>query len=711
MRIDTKVYLSLVHAVREATGLDIYTFPVQKLVVTGTDTVKKNRDKILGLVPEEDRQEAGRLLDLLVATADRLRRELQEGDTGPRSTILSYLLSVLNGWGFHEAVFDDVVANLPDVYVTGQDAVFAPSPEEARRLGLRDMAEELAKEYLKHLVSVDKDTGQITLTSIWFKTGVESIIRLLYTLDRRNEAVRITRDYIERLLPEGQVTGITENKITISLPPSDDVSAEIHAELDIPGLKIANPELVIKSREGVYTVRLIGTVFKDTPSLIYNAKFVLERFVNNVIRLATIIREELGWPTKRLAERGRYGLSAEKKTSNMTATIKVYTTLFKEKVELTVTGKPSPEHRDSLELYTKLVTGMYYTFNPEARWDGGNLTVHFSTDAHEKEDIVLLAKIITKDFEVLASSKKPVKLNSEQLIAAYTVLALTGKNPIDVLSCIAGPPTIIMYTIDDTLWSRRSGALSLSDYKRPENLVRSLVASGEIDFTDNLEPLLFGKKLADLIKPVRDLLWRDLDTDVLVRSLAKRLLEIYREVHGESYVRSLYGDKELKLSTLIRHIELGVPVEPGLLFANLDGKPVWTQLPVHVKEKALAMLTVDDLMKIAYDPTLPLSAADRVLVLKTLCDGRSPSYCTKYVAEKYPHIIGLKNQKLVEKDNQYYIQAGAYSVQVEKIEPNGLKTFIVEGKDVKKRVKGRDIREALRKTISGTTLYSTIPQA
>ena len=754
MIVSTDVVSRLLESAERA-GIKLTSRPVQALALNPEllEAVKKQKEAILTGIDSEYREQAEKVLDAIVSSAEAVRDGLAGKNAAVRNVLLSYTLAALNGWGVHTALVKETVKNLPELYsvtVSGHAAyILVPTDEELKKVevnpALREQVEHVLKSYLQNCLKLDS-TGRLEVAGVVLTVVRDAaLVSLLHEIGKKSEARDLVYSIVKSVLdrnvqsyvdglempsPDTIVITIRKSALYVSsevLEAMKNVSIAVRAKVSYASATLHEIHTEIESDIAVVRIPEPDRPIDRVDEVVKSAASSAQTFLNYYAPLLVKATEEarkLGFAvTPHRVDMG-FGVEFARESlvthGGRSAKVQAH---VRASLELPMTERVEGRVKVDAgsEAIKSAVIGELKKLNLERDFSAYELSISdagksgfeivLSDIRIEKlPDILGAVDIIAKDVEALLrqamtrQAEHGQRLAEENYMALYTALALLGaKNVVEKMGEYTGKaPTAIQRTIKSYLEKLGVAVEPEAVLKSPETVVAELMRRNVLTLSESLEPVLGGKRLAELLEPARQQLERDYALPALLNAVSAQAIKTYHAVNGHSVLLDmLRRGTPIRVETVIKHVESGAPVELEVLRHRVGGKTIWEQMPSDTKLKALRLLPVEQVMWIEKDSGFPKTRLDYRLIAEAICSGASPSTCTEYIYTTHPEYMEIpKTLKLVEHRGEKWIDAGLYRVQIERIAGDSA-VFRVEEKASGRllRAEARNLREAIYKAV------------
>jgi len=765
VKISRQLYEKITRALHD-NGVILHDVPVLELAFNDNLLNKLSElvSEITSKLEENEKKEAIEFLTTLVNNARKVRDGFKNNSPELRTALLSFIASYIKEWKIDNRMLINITQYIPEVYQLDNEVYILTDPNEAKQIVSANpekpvkILEEYMKQILKNAYTDSAEHYVIPVLGIDIKiANDETLTKLLFKLNMKDKAINLVA---EKLKIWHKILEVSDNKIVAgNIGLKREVTNEITLPMDIIYVVKYNDkgestlDIIIKTSIGTLKEPKYGNIKKiKEPDTAYSAinKIAREMYteIQSLIDIAkknkftVIIPNDIPTTDKPLfvLELAKKTITSEAKISiivtdeSQNGTFLNYLTYGESKIDIH-TKIPEDKLRQLLEKYNM----------KDAKIEVKDSTIHVEHTEPEPDLSGLLVRIssLIKDVATEHTTTQQ-EIRPESYLAGIILLSTVYRNSQEALEEFseATKTPIIEILSKITTFLSKHGIFTTPEKitSATDKLLERLVEDKHITFNENLDLIMFGEKIEDLLSSIPELnenpeIYDMIDIlkekvakiyyktftktpleDIPPEKITREIIIKYLNINGPidlatlkttlpngNTIWSIIPDnmKEKAMVELVKnYIEMKIPVDAKILITELpNGKTVWETLPPSLKWKLTDQLNTYDVSVIMSNEKIKLTTEDKRILASIICRMSSPSVCTKHIVENAPEILQAPKQaQPIEDSDGYYIDLRLYKVQVEKVNKDSI-VFNIQDKLTNKlyKVTARTLQEAINK--------------
>jgi len=721
-------------------GVHLGEIPVLQLA-SNPDALSRFESLIPSVVAAVDvtrRHEVREFLRSMANSAKRIAAGLRGEQKEYRDAMVSLFASLLAGWEPDKRMLTQLAVRVPEVYTDNQYAYLITDEDEAAIVVslYPETVKAVLKEHLKRSIrSVEFYKGSFTLKLFDTKYNVYrvgDVVSLLHSIGM----TAMARNRLEEIIA-GSLKNVRYVK-KVQIDKSDTVVIELDpAELPLEGIDKDVLDTVLKGAE----VRIVGKVRYsdagvtdayielDSPALgivrmpaygfSVNDQEAPVKFVTNAVDNLRVFLMKYSIVLLEVNEKARmYGFKSVPMREPNAEYKAVYTkeegpVVAKVDVEVRwgVVSSMLAEVTANIKNAGKVVKRLeevlteYRYYSPVLTVSGDTVKIELGAPLGELRPALFDAvNTLMHDLNMVTSSAS-ADIDPVHSAALYVALTVIGvKNPLEAAAKLASITQSELIARMNSLLEKYNWRAEPEVYASdPDKIVWVLMESGALSLDRNLEPVLAGRKVRELLAAFPAFSMR-YNIDAVSTAVASRVAMHYYHKKRATVLEHLAESGELTMDAVRRYIEeLRGPMSLSTLMMTVGDRRLWDLMPPNLKIGALRLMKADDIkLMLVTHPEASKKREEVLLIAEAYCEKVKPSMCTDFVLGFTDIVQVPKTAKVVEHGGEKWIEAGAYRMQIEGLR-EGRIVFRVFDKVTGKlyRTTATDIREAVRKATVG----------
>jgi len=767
MKISRQLYEKITRALHD-NGVILHDVPVLELALNDSLLNKLSEliPEITSKLDENEKKEATEFLTTLVNNARKVRDGFKNNSPELRTPLLSFIASYIKGWKIDNKMLTNITQYIPEVYQLDNEVYLLTDPNEAKQIVSANPEKPMKtlEEYMKQILGnayVDS-SGYYVLPVLGIDIKIvnyEDLTKLLFKLNMKDKAIKLVA---EKLKTEyKKILEVSDNKIVAgNIGLERKVNNEITLPMDVIYVVKYNDkgesttDIIIKTPIGTLkepkyeNIKKIGgtdvayaAIDKIAKDMYTEIQSLIDIAKKN--KFTVIIPNDIPTTDKSVfvLELAKKTITSETKISiivtdeSQDGTFLNYLVYGVSKIDIH-TKIPEDKLKQLLEKYNM----------KDAKIEVKNSTIHVEHTEPEPDLSGLLVRTssLLKDIATEYTSTQQ-EIRPESYLAGIILLSTVYRNSqgaLEEFSEATKTPVIEILSKITTFLSKHGIFITPEKItSATDKLLERLIEDKHIKFNENLDLIMFGEKIEDLLSSIPELnenpeIYDMIDIlkekvakiyykvftktpleDIPPEKITRETIIKYLNINGTidlvtlkttlpdgNTVWSIIPDnmKEKVMVELVKnYIEMKIPVDAKILITELpNGKTVWETLPPPIKWKLTDQLNAFDVQVIVSNEKIKLTAEDKRILASIVCRvSTTPSICTEYIVENVPEIIRLpKHAQPIEDSDGYYIDLRLYKVQVERVNRDSI-VFIIRDKLTNKQYKvtARTLQEAINK--------------
>jgi len=735
--------------------------PVLKLALNDKtlEKISETIPKVVENIDRDEQNDAKQFLTSLVNNAIKVRDGIKNNSPEIRDSLLSFIIAYVNRWGFNKTLLANIIQNIPELYQLDNEVYLLSNSNEAMEIAsyAPDKAVKTLEEYFKFILEkayYQENTFILPVLGADIRISDDEILRHLIRFKMTNKATELLR---EKLKHTYTILEASDNKMIIT--PNTQFVVDNRTKFNVRPIHIIRyieagdiaVDTIIKTPVGTLKVPNLGTV-GTLPTIQNKALKILNKTI-------LIFHDEFQY-LKNTAKKNKFTVIIPDDvpiSDKVSFTLELYrkSPLEESKIAFIATGDPNTVNfslylKSEMNLHTKVpedkIKQLLEKYGMEnAKIEIRDSIIHIEYEDQPSDPIAALIKIGSFIKDVTTEHNNMQQNISPQSYLAGVLLLSTlyrnGQRDVEELSEATGKPIIeILSEISEYLSKYNIFIDPKMIITRPDKFVETLVENRYLTFDENLDLILFGEKLENLILQLPQLN-NDPEIYDMIDTLKEEVAKIYYNIFARTPLEDIPAEK-ITEETVKTYLKIRAPMNISTLKITLpNGASVWSMIPDEMKEKVITdaikstieiikeingstlvselpdrrtiwealptaikwklaeQLKYQDAQTIESKVNIKLTKEDKRILASIYCRTLGVSQCTEYVANEIPDAIRLSSKvKVTEDEEGKVLDIGLYKVQIESIDRESV-TFIIydKFKDKKYKITAKTLPEAIIK--------------